>query len=169
MNDTIEEVLLTEKEKRRLMKILIWRFFIFFFMIIPVLAGCSYIAFLAAISFIEGKWDLWSFIVLFMYFIFLLLANKYIFVFYKNAFRYRNITSKQIIRTNVLHIKQKYSSSMKFQFEIQTDYTTVDTSKDVIIFKDVDFFSLQEGSTIYLHILPGVKSEFLRITDDLIK
>jgi len=156
---TIETPLMTE-EKRALRKAIISRAILFFVAFLPVIIFTVYILYLALMSFVEGDQDAFSYIVPILFVLWYAAAYKFIFPQYRNIFKYGQ--TKQIIETKVLDISLFQNGKM-MSYYITTDYNIINTARNVIFFS-IPVAKIEKGMTLYLHIIPSVENEILRIS-----
>jgi len=155
---------LTREEKTFLQKPLIGRVVLFFVGILPIMVFSFYLLFLVVLSFLDGSQDMFSYLFPVFFLLFYLAAGKFIIPQYSNLFKYSNTRYKQIIETTVLDIQCTHMRGIPF-FYIKTDSgIEINTKKNVIFFMDVPALEIVQGMKIYIHIIPGLKNEFLRIS-----
>lgn len=157
------EIDLTKEEKRKLRKAAIGRLIVFFLFILPIIVFTFYILYLVLMSFVDGSQDMFSYAIPILFVLFYLGGARFILPQYKNLFKYGNARTKQIIETTVLDIFHFYNGNM-ISFQIKTDYRTINTAKNVVFFWDVSALKIVKGMDLYLHIIPGMENEILRIS-----
>lgn len=160
----IIETTLTKQERRMLRTALFSRIVIFFLMILPIMVFSFYILYLAIMSFVDGDQDMFSYIVPILFILFYFAVGKFILPQYKNLFRYGTARTKQIIETTVLEISHRHIGRTGIVFNLQTDYGTINTARNVVFFYDISLLDIHKGMKIYIHIVPKIENEILRIT-----
>lgn len=160
----ITETPLTQQDKRLLRKVSWARIVLFFVMILPILVFSVYISYIALESFVEGQADMWSGIILLLVALFYLGASKFIFPYYRNLLKYRSAKTKLVVEVTVLRVSHRYTSGSGLRFYVETTHGSINTSRDVILNPEVPFQELKEGMQIYLHLIPDLKNEFLKVS-----
>lgn len=159
------EAKLTDEEKRKLRSVLILRGIIFLVFIAPILYAFFYIFHDAITSLLKGSPDLFSLIFTGALLLVFIWGRNFIVPFYINSFQYGKARCKSIIETTILEIDHPWDIRLKQHVTImKTDYGDIRTDKQVILFRDVNYIELRRGMKLYLHVIPGTKKEFLRIS-----
>ncbi|MBK1440008.1 hypothetical protein JHJ32_08430 [Parapedobacter sp. ISTM3] len=160
----IIEAEITKEEKRKIGTAVIGRTIVLVVFLVPILYAAIFVLRNAFSSVMNGKPDTLSMIFSGVFLLIFLWGSRFIVPFYKNSVQYAGARTKQIIETTILEINHRVGLSVGLVFYIKTDYCHINTGKQVIHFQDVSFMDLRKGMKLYLHVIPGTKNEFLRIS-----
>jgi len=140
------------------------RIFVFLLLILPLAVGLGFIVYQALMSFVDGRPDIFSYLVPLAFAVFCFGAARYIYPYYRNLAGYAGAERKEIVEATVESISGRSLRPGVVLYTLKTEHGVIDTGVDVVLFPDLRFGDMREGMKIVIHRVPGMRNELLRIS-----
>ncbi|GAB3012159.1 hypothetical protein GCM10027051_13710 [Niabella terrae] len=160
MTETI--YLLSNEEKYMLRRVCRGRILLLFVFVLPAFLGCLLVLGHGLSNFSSRDFNLPSLLFLLFFVSLPCLMGWYFIPLYRETFRYRLATHKQVVDTRVLRVIKWYAN-MNYRFIISTEYRSLHSGMQVILMPGLQYGDLQQGDHIRLHLLHNSKMDIIRI------